>query len=252
MGQDESIPGELLSRLTRFGRVVLLDTVASTNDHALSLASGHEPAVVVARRQTRGRGRFRRPWYSDDESLTFSLLLSKDAPGLPRAGLIVHVAGLALCNAIERATGLKPLIRWPNDVMHRDVKLAGILCEGRRSAIAIGVGLNVNQTTFPEDVHDAGSLRTATGREWDRFELLEGFLKEMLGLLAEAGKGETAGLLSALKERSAVLGRRVEVATLLRRHVGTVIDLDSEGRIVLRTDAGRLLVLGAGQVRRLR
>jgi biotin-(acetyl-CoA carboxylase) ligase len=70
--------------------------------------------------------------------------------------------------------------------------------------------------------------------------------------IERAGRGETAQVIADIKSRSAVMHRRVEVQTLLRKHVGTVIDLDGEGRIVLRTDSGRLVVLGAGDVRRLR
>ena len=252
MSRELTFPGELLARLTRFGRVHVLDTVTSTNDVAFSLASNHEAAIVIARHQIRGRGRFRRPWYSDEDSLTFSVLLFKDAPGFPPAHLVTHVAGLALCLAIEQVAGLKPLIRWPNDIVHDDLKLAGILCEARGSAIAIGVGLNVNQDGLPEHVPEAGSLRMVAGREQDRLALLEQFISGMTSWLERVGKGETPELWIKVKERSAVLHRRVEVTTLLRRYVGVVSEVDVDGRIVLRTDAGRLVWFDSGQVRRLR
>jgi biotin-(acetyl-CoA carboxylase) ligase len=74
----------------------------------------------------------------------------------------------------------------------------------------------------------------------------------MLGSIELMAKGGSAQVLGAIRSRSAVMHRRVEVRTLLRRHVGTVIDFDAEGRIVLRTESGRLLVLTTGDVRRLR
>jgi biotin-(acetyl-CoA carboxylase) ligase len=91
----------------------------------------------------------------------------------------------------------------------------------------------------------------ATGKEWDKFYVLENFLREMSACIEQTGGGDSAQVLADIKRRSATLHRRVEIRTLLRKHVGTVIDLDAEGRIVLRTDAGRLVVLGAGDVRRL-
>jgi BirA family transcriptional regulator, biotin operon repressor / biotin---[acetyl-CoA-carboxylase] ligase len=246
------VAGEQLAGLARYGSVHLVDEVGSTNDYALSLAPKRGTAIVIARRQTKGRGRFKRPWFSDEAGLTASLLLFTDAPDFPHPSFLTHLAGLALSRAVEQVTGLATQIRWPNDIIYKDKKLAGILCEGRRNAVAVGIGVNVNQESFPEDLPDAGSLCMATRRPWDKLALLECFLREMFADIERAGKGETAQVLADIKARSAIMHRRVEVQTLLRKHVGTVIDLDGEGRVVLRTDSGRLLVLGAGDVRRLR
>jgi BirA family biotin operon repressor/biotin-[acetyl-CoA-carboxylase] ligase len=246
------VSGERLAGLARFGSVHLLDQVESTNDYALGLAGKGTAAIVLARRQTKGRGRFHRRWFSDDKSLCASLLLFTNVPDFPRPSLLVHLAGLALAHAVEQTTGVATQIRWPNDIIIGDKKLAGILCEGRGSAVGVGIGLNLNQQSLPEDLPDAVSLRMVTGREWDKFYLLENFLREMFANTEQAGKGDPARVLADIKQRSSIMHRRVEVRTLLRKHVGTVVDLDSEGRIVLRTDSGRLAVLGAGDVRRLR
>ncbi len=249
MPSPAGLPGPALARLARFGKVHLLDTVTSTNDHAFALAEKREPALIVARRQTRGRGRFRRPWYSDDDSLTFSLLLFPTEPAQMES--VTSIIGLALARALSGATGIEARIRWPNDITVKDRKLCGILCERRRDAVAVGVGLNVNQAEFPPELPDAVSLLQLTGRTHDGLELLEPVLDEFFALLSSVAENGTAELVKEIKERSAVLHRRVEVATLLRRHVGTVVDLDSEGRIVLRTDSGNIVVLSSGQARRL-
>ena len=246
------VAGEQLAGLARYGSVHLLDEVGSTNDYALGLAEKHSAAIVMARRQTKGRGRFRRQWFSDDDSLTASLLLFTDAPAFPHASFLTHLAGLALARAVDGTAGLATQIRWPNDIIYADKKLAGILCENRRNAVAVGIGLNVNQESFADELPDAISLRMATGRRWDKFALLEGFVREMFVGIERTVRGETSQILADIKERSAVMHRRVEVQTLLRRHVGTVVDLDGEGRMVLRTDSGRLVVLGGGDARRLR
>jgi BirA family biotin operon repressor/biotin-[acetyl-CoA-carboxylase] ligase len=246
------VTGERLAGLARYGSVHLLDEVDSTNDYALGLAGKHATAIVVARRQTKGRGRFRRQWFSDDDSLTASLLLFTNVPDFPHPSFIVHLAGLALARAVEQTAGLPTQIRWPNDVTVADKKLAGILCETRRNAVAVGIGLNLNQTSLPEDLPDAVSLNLATGKQWDKFYLLENFLREMFAGIEKTGKGDSAEVLADIKKRSSLMHCRVEVQTLLRKHVGTVIDLDPEGRVVLRTDAGRLVVLGAGDARKVR
>ncbi|MBN2465589.1 biotin--[acetyl-CoA-carboxylase] ligase [candidate division WOR-3 bacterium] len=244
--------GERLAGLARYGSVHFLDRVESTNSYALGLAGKRTAAVVVANRQTKGRGRFHRHWFSNDDSLVASLLLFTDATGFPRPSLLVHLAGLALARAVEQTSGVATQIRWPNDVTIDDKKLAGILCESRGSAVAVGIGLNLNQQSLPDDLPEAISLRMVTRREWDRLYLLENFLREMFECVKEAGEGDSDRALTDIKKRSSIMHRRVEVRTLLRRHVGAVVDLDSEGRIVLRTDSGRLVVLGAGDVRRLR
>ena len=246
------VSGDRLAGLARYGSVHLLDEVESTNDYALGLAGKRATAIVIARSQTRGRGRFRRQWFSDDDSLTASLLLFTNAPNFPHPSLLTHLAGLALARAVEQTAGLPIQIRWPNDVTIGDKKLAGILCEGRRNAVAVGIGLNLNQESLPENLPDAVSLRVATGKPWDKFYLLDNFLREMFESIDRAGKGESAQVLADIKQRSVLMLRRVEVQTLLRKHVGTVIDLDAEGRIVLRTDSGRLVVLGAGDARKVR
>jgi BirA family biotin operon repressor/biotin-[acetyl-CoA-carboxylase] ligase len=252
LDQATTSAGETLARLARFGRVHFLDTVTSTNDYAFGLASRREPAVVVAQVQTKGRGRFQREWFGDDSSLLATYLLFADGTDSPPPAALTHLAGLALCTSIDETTGLKTQLRWPNDVMFGERKLAGILCEARGKVVAVGLGLNVNQAAFPPELLDAGSLRMATGREWDKLRLLEEFLVRLFELMNTATKQGLSTVLAALKERSAVLHRRVEVQTLLRKQVGTVVDLDGEGRLVLRTDSGKVAVVSAGQVRRLR
>lgn len=255
MAQEQSIAGELLGRLAHFGRVYLLDTVSSTNDYAFTLVERKEPAVVVARRQTKGRGRFRRRWFADEESLIFSLLFFPK-PGFPTLASITQVAGLALCRAIETVAGAgaspSAQLRWPNDVVINGKKVAGILCEQRREALVVGIGVNVNQQTMPENLSEAGSLFMVYGYRLDKMRILEQFLNEFFKMVEMMERGNVGTIWDEIKKRSAVMHHRVEVRTLLRRQVGTVIDIDEAGRIVLRTDSGRLSVLGAGQVRRLR
>jgi BirA family biotin operon repressor/biotin-[acetyl-CoA-carboxylase] ligase len=248
------IPGELLARLARFGRVYLLDSVTSTNEYALSLSARHEPAIVLAERQTAGRGRFRRHWYSDPDSLTFSLLVFFDDPEDPSLRQLTQLVALSICRAIESRTGLRPGIRWPNDIVLEDGKVCGILCEQRKEAVAVGCGINVNQTGFAEELElpEATSLRIAAGREFEQLELLDALLTEFTRVIEDARTERLPALLAEIRARSAILHRRAEIRTLLRRHIGTVVDIDSEGRAVLRTDSGRLVVVSSGQVRSVR
>ncbi len=263
MSAFKPIPRELLNRIARFGRLYLLDVVPSTNDYAFSLANRQEPAIVVARKQTKGRGRFHRRWFGDEDSLLFSLLLFLGKE-LPSPASITQFAGLALCRVIDRLTKLSPgksereektpipLLRWPNDLLINGKKVAGILCEQRRDAVVIGIGINVNQSLFPENLPEASSLFLIYNQKFDHLVLLEAFLTDFFSCTEQFKKGETLPLWQEIKDRSAILHHRVEIRTLLRRHIGTVIDIDDEGRLVLRTDSGKLAVFNVGQVKQLR
>ncbi|NPV13719.1 biotin--[acetyl-CoA-carboxylase] ligase [candidate division WOR-3 bacterium] len=261
MASPEQIPGELLNRIARFGRLYLLETVTSTNDYAFSLAGKKEPAIIVAQKQTKGRGRFRRRWFADENSLTFSLLLF---PQINQSTLsfspaaITQIAGLALCQTIETLplnadthSLPKPTLRWPNDVLLDAKKVAGILCEQRNQALVLGVGVNVNQTSIPENLPEATSLFLIYHQPIDRMVLLEKFLTNLFTLL-EKLQHDRKTIWDEVRSRSAIIHHRVEIKTLLRRYVGTVIDIDDEGRVILRTDSGKLALFSAGQVRQLR
>lgn len=261
MASFDQVPGELLNRIARFGRLYLLETVASTNDYAFSLAEKQEPAIVVAKQQTRGRGRFRRRWFADENSLIFSLLLFPESnpPSLPRSpATITQLAGLALCQVIENLPLTtdsrplaKPMLRWPNDVLLKEKKVAGILCEQRRKALVLGVGVNVNQSIIPQNLPDATSLFLFYHQKFDQLQLLELFLNNIFSILTKLDS-DPKTIWDEIRAHSAILNHRVEIKTLWRRHLGTVIDIDDEGRLILRTDSGKLVVFSAGQVRQLR
>lgn len=261
MASFDQVPGELLNRIARFGRLYLLETVTSTNDYAFSLAEKQEPAIVVAKQQTRGRGRFRRRWFADENSLIFSLLLFPESnpPTLPRSpATITQLAGLALCQVIENLPLTtnsrplpKPMLRWPNDVLLEGKKVAGILCEQRRKALVLGVGVNVNQSIIPQNLPDATSLFLSYHQKFDQLQLLELFLNNIFSILTKLGS-DTKTIWDEIRTHSAILNHRVEIKTLLRCHLGMMIDIDDEGRLILRTDSGKLVVFSAGQVRQLR
>ena len=168
-----------------------VDSCASTQE--LLDPSMPEGAVATADFQTSGRGRFGRSWEAPPgDALLASVLLHPPADRpLPQLAL---VAGVAVADALERLTGLAVQIKWPNDVMLRRTKVAGILAEARDGAVVLGIGVNLNQTRdrLPER---AGSLRTQTGLRWDRDEVLDAVLAD-LGLRydAVAYRGSRRGL----------------------------------------------------------
>jgi BirA family biotin operon repressor/biotin-[acetyl-CoA-carboxylase] ligase len=155
--------------------LVVLETTGSTNDDALRLADSGAPegTVVVASRQTAGRGRLGRPWHSSgDGGLYLSIVLRPAGPVESLTRWTVASA-LAACEACREASGAAIEIKWPNDLIFGGRKVAGTLAElrsaaGVATALVLGTGFNVNQQAedFPAELCDrAVSLRMARGGE---------------------------------------------------------------------------------------
>ncbi len=221
-------------------------TVTSTMDvcHALAEQGAGEGLVVVADEQTAGRGRAGRAWYSPPgQSLYLSVLLR---PGLrPRQiGWLTMIGALAVLDALSQFSVLRAWlsIKWPNDVLLRGRKVAGVLVEtsliGERLDYAVlGIGLNVG-TRFdsaPDDVKQrATSLHEALGTAPDRDALLDQLLSafgERYGRLPESPLADYARWLETL-------GRRVRLRAGDEVIEGEAIRLQEDGALVVTTDAG--------------
>jgi BirA family biotin operon repressor/biotin-[acetyl-CoA-carboxylase] ligase len=179
---DSLTPEAVVPRLRgRFGRPY--EHIGSTPSTQLLLGpDAPEGALVVADEQTAGRGRLGRHWFaSAGTSLLCSLQLRPDAP-TERLPELTGVAARACADSIVALTGLEPTLKFPNDVLVGERKVAGILAEARDGRVVLGVGVNVNVTAdeLPEDVdRPATSLLVETGRELDRAELLVELLERL-------------------------------------------------------------------------
>jgi BirA family biotin operon repressor/biotin-[acetyl-CoA-carboxylase] ligase len=230
----------------------------STNTKALELGAFGAPArtVVIADRQTRGRGRGRRRWFSRGaDSLTFSLILRPAPPemGSPAAGLVAVAAGLCVARSVEALAGLEARVKWPNDVVVGGRKLAGVLVEtsrhraGRRSGIVMVVGVGINLTTppraFPREFRrTATSISASGGKRVNRAEFLGAFLRRFSRLMGRLERGDTAGIVAAWRKSSALVGRRVSVRRGKSMIRGLASGLDPAGALIVETDKGAVHV----------
>ena len=208
--------------------------------------------VVVAEEQTAGHGRYGRAWHSEAGSgLYCSMVLRHTlAPNdIPVATLAL---GLATVAAIRKATDLACDLRWPNDVLIHSKKCAGILTLMEGSAIIAGIGINVNQTEFPDELNNiATSLRIASGgHTYSRERLLVELISEVeryCGLLEREGRRPILELFA--RASSFVSGRRVDVDLASEVVRGTTAGLTESGFLLLRGDDGSEQVIVAGGVR---
>lgn len=229
------------------------DTLDSTMIKAAGLAAAGAPAgaVVVAEEQTAGQGRLGRTWHSEPGAGLYmtEILRPELSPGsLP---VVTLALGLATAGAICETAGMAVDVRWPNDILSRGRKCAGILAQLHEGALLAGVGINVNHTSFPEELADvATSLRLTTGREQDRERLLDAVIAAIDTWLEILIREGTEPVLRAFTQVSSyVRGRRVVVDLGDRQLLGTTDGLDPQGFLVLRQDNGSRTVILAGGVR---
>jgi BirA family biotin operon repressor/biotin-[acetyl-CoA-carboxylase] ligase len=217
--------------MTRLGRPRLhLRETGSTNERARALAVTGAPhgTLVTAGRQTAGRGRQGRPWTSPPGSLSLSLVLRGHDALLPlRAGL-----------AVADLAGAEARVKWPNDVLVAGGKVAGVLAEGRPqegwAVLGIGVNVAVDAAALPAGGRSLGLPAGA----------LEPALAQLLAALEARLAEPAAAALAAMRARDELAGRRVAWAG----GAGTAAGIGEDGGLRVRLDAGREIVLGAGEV----
>ena len=229
----------------KFGsKIYAFDTIDSTNNCARALAGcwAEEGTLVFAERQTAGKGRLGRSWLANPyENLTFSLVLRPTLP--PEAlNLLPLYAAVAVAEAIEHETGLSVECKWPNDLLIGGKKSAGILLEGSLKEegldyVVLGIGVNVNQTLFPDDIaRGATSLKMEAGREIDRVLLLREILKTLETRYTAIMKKGFHNLLPLWLSRTTMLNKEISVTQNGTVISGIVKGLSPEGALIL--DAG--------------
>jgi BirA family biotin operon repressor/biotin-[acetyl-CoA-carboxylase] ligase len=230
----------------------------STNAAVAARARAGESAglVLVADHQTSGRGRLDRTWVTPPgAALTFSVLLAPDRVEASRWPWLPLLTGIAVAEGVRRVAEVDCGLKWPNDVLVGDQKLAGILVErverpGGPVAV-VGVGLNVSQTEAELPVPTATSLALAGASTTDRTVVLREVLRTLEALYVEwqAERGDPAqGLRPSYLRRCTTLGRSVRVALPTGEEVrGDATGVDVDGRLEVRTSDG-VRTLGAGDV----
>ena len=234
----------MLFKIQRF------DSLDSTNRYLLDEARAGAPEglVAVADHQTAGRGRRGRSWVAPPgASLLVSVLLR---PSLTpdRAQLLSIAAGLAMADAIASVAGFRPDLKWPNDLLVDDKKLAGLLAEADGDAVVVGVGVNVEWHDFPPEVAElATACNVVTGRSVDRDAILDEFLVRF----GERCR-DLEGVLADYRARLATLGRRVRVETGTGTFTGTAVGVGGRGELLVDRDGSGPVAVHAGDVVHLR
>lgn len=206
--------------------------------------------VIIADRQTQGRGRLQRPWLSPTGSLAFSIILRPNIEYLP---YMVMLTSMAVCNSIKSVTRLRPVIKWPNDILINEKKVSGILIENdiRNNSLKyciIGIGINVNLhiPDMPEIASIATSLSDQMGKQISRQNILVHCLTEMDTLYKLLPK--TDYIVERWQKNLITLGQKVQVTWKDQIFTGTAESTTSDGNLLVRETSGALREVMAGDV----
>ena len=238
-------------------KVYSYKSIGSTNEtaHRLAESGAPEGTIVIAEKQTKGRGRLGREWHSPSGlGLFFSLILRPTISIELLPGLSL-VAALSVSRVIERTSNLRPKIKWPNDCLIDSQKVAGILMEisaelDRISYAVVGIGININhqKKNFPKSLRSrATSLALKTGATQNRADFLREFLYEFEKDYKNFVKYGLRFMGHALVERSSVLDKKITVRFGKKKITGVAVGLDENGALRLKTKDG-VITVSAGEV----
>ncbi len=229
----------------------------STNRYLKELAAEGAPegTVVIANKQTAGRGRLGRSFFSPEEKGIYMSVLLRPELDLKRAVLITSMAAVAVANAVERVSGLHAQIKWVNDVLLNKKKVCGILTEAGLDAekqslsyAIVGIGVNVGIMEFPEKLKKiATSVSNECGFAVKKGKLEKEILNELNRWYPTLWNGE---FLSESRERSILLGKEVLVVDTDAAggsYPAKAVELDELGHLIVET-GGKRVVLNSGEV----
>ncbi|RKX71241.1 biotin--[acetyl-CoA-carboxylase] ligase [candidate division WOR-3 bacterium] len=229
--------------------IIFFDKLPSTNDYGLKYGQDFQDWTVVwAKVQTKGRGRLGRTWYSPEGGLWFTIIL-KPGRALP---LLTLSFAVGVVEVLKRK-GLDVYLKWPNDILIKRRKVGGILTEydAQTGILVAGFGINCNLDIddFPIGIRDqVTTIRRELGHDMMLYGLLEEIIKELKPIYEDVVAGKALRWLNAWRERSRSIGCSVVVTLPDRTIKGYAIDVDEQGRLLVRTDFGVEKII-AGEVK---
>ena len=241
-------------------QILRFESIDSTNLEAMRQAKAGAPEglCIVAREQTRGRGRLDRSWQSPKDAGLYASVILRPKFDLNAWPLITLMAALAVYDALMKVCGLRADIKWPNDLCINERKLCGILAETVEtqtgSAAVVGIGINLSSDILASVPVEAASVESVTGRKPDAESILSELLKSL---------GEKYDLLHSAEGREHVIrewcahssyatGRRVRVTLSGETFEGRTCGLEADGALRVETENGKSRIVRAGYVTGLR
>ncbi len=254
----DSIRSHLPAHFPWIDHIHWFDSIDSTNTRAKQLAAQGAPhgTVLIADSQTGGRGRMGRSFHSPGGSGIYLSVILR--PGC-HASKLMHLTcatGVAMCNAVESACGIRPGIKWTNDLVFGKRKLGGILTElsldakGNADFAVVGIGINCSQKAedFPEEIRSiATSLLLETGNAVSRSCVIAGMLVQLEGMSRKL-LDEKEQLMARYRRDCITVGQEISLVCADAVRHGTAVGVDSEGALLVRFPDGHTEAVSSGEV----
>lgn len=257
LSPEEVCPG-LRTRVFGQQHYIYFRETDSTNKQARLLASQGYPegTAVVAEMQTEGRGRRGRSWFSPASQGIYMSLILRPALPLKEISRVSLVAALAAAETLQEDLGLPARIKWPNDVLVNDRKIAGILSEAVTDMdsveyIVTGIGININNSgnEFPNDFRTlATSAYAEDGCRGSRVKVLQGLWMRFEQYYRQLLEGHFADTLERLKSMSNVIGQQVKLDAVNGMLTGRAVDIDENGCLLVRDELGTIHAVMSGEI----
>jgi len=225
-------------------------TLPSTNDEAVRIAcecGAPEFDAVMADAQSAGRGRLGRAWSSPPGTGLYASVILRPRAAPEKIPVMTLLAGVAAAEAIREVSGLDAKIKWPNDILIKGKKVAGLLCEahitGENAIVVAGLGVNVD--TLPRDLperplYPATSLAAESGLRHEPVKILETWIRRLKDCMAK----DLPDVLVRWSQLDALAGQRIRAGGI----EGVNSGLDKEGHLLLKPDNGNTITISAGDV----
>jgi len=254
---DRLFPSEISHELNTkvvAKKIYYFDHINSTMDIAMQLGMKNAPegALIISEGQAKGKGRLGREWLSPKyKGIYMSLILRPDIMP-PATPILTLLAAVSLCEAVKSVAGLDTQIKWPNDILIHNKKLAGILTElnaelDKTFFVAIGIGLNANNDK-KSLIAGATSLKEQKKESVNRISILQDILRKIETNYLNFQKEGSRPILEKWRAYNITLGRRVKVHSHNQNIEGEAVDIDTDGALLLRADSGLTVKVLSGDV----
>ena len=244
---DLLLPWEITENLkTKFigKRAYYFDSIDSTQDFALKIASqdNENGTVIISKKQTGGKGRMKRKWFSPIGGIWMSIIIHPDFD-ISNTTLVPIATSLALCKAIEKTTKIRPELKWPNDITIKGKKVAGILVDtsiesNKIESLILGVGINfkIKQEKLKKIIINSPNYYGATTlvkKNESALHLVQQFLYELEVIFQWINSGLTKKIIFEWTKRSSTIGKNISIINDKKIVTGKATKIDNDGALII-------------------
>jgi birA, biotin-[acetyl-CoA-carboxylase] ligase region len=236
-------------------KILILDKTDSTNLEVKAAATNkaENGTLIIAEDQRKGKGQIGKSWFSSkEESIAMSLLLYTDGIKDENLPIIPLAVGLGVSEALQNISEQEFQLKWPNDILLAGKKLCGILCEKfvieERKYVAIGIGINVNNRIFPEELKDiAVSLFIAEGKPFSREKIISRILNKVEKIYYKIYRNEIPEIIKTYKTKCISIGKEIKFMINGVKNTGGIMDISNQGGIIVLGKNGNKVTLNSSQ-----